>query len=326
MISAVAGTFNILHSGHKELIRKAFEIGDEILIGVTGDGMASSERNEIIPFYIRKRELELFLSTMKKPWRIMEIKDIYGPRELMDEAEILIVSEETFKNGLAVNEDRESRGIKPLELYAIPMTKASDGTKISSSCIMEGKYARSGKIDAIDVVVGSANRVKVEAVRAVLERIYGDVKITAISVDSGVPPQPSEGDTRKGAVNRAKGALGTHDMSFGIEAGVFETEDGLYDIQYCAILDKMGILTVGMGSGFRYPDDISELVRKGYTVGDAVKKTRGDSDIGKKQGAIGILSDGLMDRKSLTEQSVLAAMIPRMKNYNESKDRSNERM
>jgi len=326
MISAVAGTFNILHDGHKELIRKAFEIGDEVLIGMTSDRMASLERKEVVPFYIRRRELETFLSIMKKPWKIMEINDIYGPRELMDDAGILVMSEETFDNGLVVNEERRSRGIRPLELYAIPMTKASDGTKISSSCIMEGKYARNGKIDAIDVAVGSANRVKVEAVRAVLERIYGDVRITAVDIDSGVPPQPSEGDTRKGAVNRAKGALGSHDMSFGIEAGVFETEDGLYDIQYCAIVDNKGILSVGMGSGFRYPDDISELVREGYTVGDAVKKARGGSDIGKKQGAIGILSDGLMDRKSLTEQSVLAAMIPRMKNYNGSKDVFNERM
>jgi len=320
MISAVAGTFNILHDGHKELIRRAFEVGDEVLVGVTCDRMAGLERKETVPFYIRKRELELFLSTMKKPWRIMEIGDIYGPRELMDTVGILVVSEETFENGLAVNEERRSRRVRPLELYTIPMSKASDGTKISSSCIMEGKYSKNGKIDAIDVAVGSANRVKVEAVRAVLERIYGDVRITAVDVDSGVPPQPSEGDTRKGAVNRAKGALGSHDMSFGIEAGVFETEDGLYDIQYCAVLDDKGVLSVGMGSGFRYPDDISELVRKGYTVGDAVKKARGDSDIGKKQGAIGILSDGLMDRKSLTEQSVLAAMIPRMKNYNMGKD------
>ena len=319
MISVVAGTFNILHDGHKELIRKAFEVGDEILIGVTSDRMSCSGRNETVPFYMRKRELEIFLSETKKPWRIMEIDDIYGPKELMDKAEILVVSEETFENGLTVNEERKSRGIKPMELYTIPMAKASDGSKISSSCIMEGKYGRNGKIDTIDIAVGSANRVKVEAVRTVLERIYGDVRVTAVDVDSGVPPQPSEGDTRKGAVNRAKNALGSHDMSFGIEAGVFETEDGLYDIQYCAVLDKTGVLSVGMGSGFRYPDDISELVREGYTVGDAVKKARGDSDIGKKQGAIGILSDGLMDRKSLTEQSVLAAMIPRMKNYNKGR-------
>jgi non-canonical (house-cleaning) NTP pyrophosphatase len=42
-------------------------------------------------------------------------------------------------------------------------------------------------------------------------------------------------------------------------------------------------------------------------------KLYGDPDIGKKQGAVGLLSKGMLDRKTLTEQSVTAAMIPRMK-------------
>ena len=43
-----------------------------------------------------------------------------------------------------------------------------------------------------------------------------------------------------------------------------------------------------------------------------MKKVYGENDIGKNQGAIGFLSKGILDRKSLTEQSVLAAMIPRI--------------
>ena len=48
------------------------------------------------------------------------------------------------------------------------------------------------------------------------------------------------------------------------------------------------------------------------TVGDAVHEVYGNTDIGKKQGAVGLLSKGLIDRKTLTEQSVIAAMIPRL--------------
>ena len=72
-------------------------------------------------------------------------------------------------------------------------------------------------------------------------------------------------------------------------------------------------MTYGHGSGFRYPDSIAKLVREGMTVGDAVKQVYGNTEIGKKQGAIGLLSNGLIDRKSLTEQSVIAAMIPRIR-------------
>jgi inosine/xanthosine triphosphatase len=274
--------------------------------------MASGARSSSVPLYVRKKELETFLSGYAKPWRIHEINDIYGPREIMDNAEALVLSEETLANGKVLNDDRKARGIQPLELIVVPLVASFNGTKISASEILKGQYARNGRSDVPDIVVGSVNPVKVEAVRTVMEKIFGNVRITAVEVDTGVPEQPFEEQTREGAVNRAKGALGMHDLSVGIEAGVFETEDGLYDYQYCAVLDRDGKITIGTGMGFRYPDKISDLVRKGYTVGHAVHEIYGDSEIGKKQGAIGLLSKGLVDRKSLTEQSLSAAMVPRL--------------
>jgi non-canonical (house-cleaning) NTP pyrophosphatase len=72
------------------------------------------------------------------------------------------------------------------------------------------------------------------------------------------------------------------------------------------------MLTVGMGPGFAYPEDIADLVRNGYTVAGAIAELYGDKGIGKRQGAIGMLSNGLLDRKTLTEQAVTAAMVPRI--------------
>jgi non-canonical (house-cleaning) NTP pyrophosphatase len=46
----------------------------------------------------------------------------------------------------------------------------------------------------------------------------------------------------------------------------------------------------------------------------------GQKDIGHGQGAIGYLSRGLLERKALTEQSVTAAMVPRL---NDSYDKAN---
>ena len=65
-------------------------------------------------------------------------------------------------------------------------------------------------------------------------------------------------------------AIGDHTLSVGIEAGVFERPSGLYDVQFCAILDRDGRYTIGTGSGFRYPDKVAELVRGGMTVGEAM--------------------------------------------------------
>ena len=312
MISAVAGTFNILHDGHKALLDRAFEVGDLVRIGITSDRMAREGRNSVASVSIRFKEIEDYVRG-KGRYEIFEIDDIYGPAVMMDDVDVLVVSEETLDNGRKVNDERKRRGLKPLELSVVPLVMSDLGEKISARAIIEGRYGRTGNSKVMDIAVGSTNPVKVAAVRSVMERIYGDVRITAVDVPSGVPPQPFEDQTHQGSVNRAKAALGDHEMAVGIEAGVFEMLDGLYDIQHCTIITKDGRMTFGQGSGFRYPDDIAELVRKGLSVGEAVDQIFGDTEIGKKQGAIGLLSNGLMDRKTLTEQSVIAAMVPRMR-------------
>lgn len=309
--AAVAGTFNILHEGHKALIRRAFEIADQVVIGITSDRMASGGRDKHVPMVIRRRELESFVSALGSA-RIFEIDDMYGPDEIMDGVDFLVVSEETLDNGRKVNDRRRSRGLKPMELSVVPLVMSDRGEKISASSILDGRYGRQGKSTVMDISVGSTNMVKVSAVRAVMERVYGDVRITARDVDSGVPPQPFGEQTHQGSLNRARAAIEGHEMAVGIEAGVFEMLDGLYDIQHCTIIDKEGRETYGQGSGFRYPDAVAELVRSGMTVGNSMREIYGDTDIGKKQGAVGLLSKGLIDREKLTEQAVIAAMIPRL--------------
>lgn len=310
--AAVAGTFDVIHDGHLALLRRAFEIGDRVLVGITSDRMASKGRNESIPLSVRLPALERCLEHLGNSYTVFEIDDMYGPAAVMDDADVLVVSEETLGNGRLVNEERSRRGVRPLELSVVPLVNSDDGTKISASAILEGRYGRSGHTSVPDISVGSLNRVKVEAVRNVMERIYGEVRITAVDAKSGVPDQPFGEQTRQGAENRARGALGDHQMSVGIEAGVFEFPDGLYDIQHCCILSKDGRITYGQGSGFRYPDDVAGLVRSGSTVGDAFDTLFGSEGIGKKAGAVGMLSRGLLDRLALTEQSVTAAMIPRI--------------
>lgn len=310
--AAVAGTFDVIHDGHLALLKRAFEIGDRVLVGITSDRMASKGRNESIPLSVRLPALERCLEHLGNSYTVFEIDDMYGPATVMDDADVLVVSEETLGNGRLVNEERSRRGVRPLELSVVPLVNSDDGTKISASAILEGRYGRSGHTSVPDISVGSLNRVKVEAVRNVMERIYGEVRITAVDAKSGVPDQPFGEQTRQGAENRARGALGDHQMSVGIEAGVFEFPDGLYDIQHCCILSKDGRITYGQGSGFRYPDDVAGLVRSGSTVGDAFDTLFGSEGIGKKAGAVGMLSRGLLDRLALTEQSVTAAMIPRI--------------
>lgn len=316
MRTAVAGTFNILHEGHKRLLDRAFEGSDEVLIGITSDKMASSSRDRIVPYNLRKKAVDDYVSRKNIYWTICEINDTMGHATSIKNLDRLVVSEESYENAKLINGERERKGLRPVKIDMIRMV-SKDGDVIHARDIMSGEMSSNGAKDAIVISVGSMNPVKTEAVRSVMERIFGSVRIIPRNVTSDVPEQPWGEDTCQGAINRAKHALVESDMSVGIEAGVFEMYGGLYDIQHCAILDNDGNMTIGMSSGFRYPDDVAELVRKGSTVGSAMKQLHSE-DRGHAEGAVGVLSNGLLDRKELTEQSVIAAMIPRMNELNGS--------
>ena len=168
----------------------------------------------------------------------------------------------------------------------------------------------------MNVIVGSKNPVKLNATRNILRNIYGEIDISSIDVESGVPDQPFGLDeTIKGAVNRAKKAYSDDfDLSVGIESGLMETPNtitGYIDLQWCAIFDGDRI-TLGVSSGFEYPPEVIKEVLNGFEVGDVMDRITGITDLGTKKGAVSYLSKDMLDRTENTEQCVLTAMIPRM--------------
>jgi inosine/xanthosine triphosphatase len=167
----------------------------------------------------------------------------------------------------------------------------------------------------LKVHVGTQNPVKVEAVRAVFARALGPVEVQAVAVDPGVPKEPFGEEIALGAVRRAREALKGADFGVGIEAGlVWHSALQVYfDVQFCAILDREGRLTVGHGSGFVYPPKVIEEVKQGRAVGEVMSELTGIPNIGRKEGSVGYLSKGLLTRTELTEQAVLAALIPRIR-------------
>jgi inosine/xanthosine triphosphatase len=309
----VGGTFNIIHSGHRELLARAFSLADDVLIGITSDAYAARSRDRVNPLKVRIANLEACLQTLGGRYSVHVIEDHLGPAASLEDLDLIVVSEETYRNALHINEVRLANGLDPLEVVMVPMVMAGDGSRLSATQVVRGDYDRSGSQSSLTVAVGSTNPVKVEAVRAVMEKFYGDVRVIPVAVSSGVPEQPWGMETLQGARNRAIAALMDCDLSVGIEAGVFERYDGLYDIQHCAVSDRRGRITYGAGSAFRYPDRVADKVRQGCTVGEAMMDVFHTRDRGDADGAIGVLTQGIMDRKQLTEQAVMAAMVPRLR-------------
>ncbi|WP_019177014.1 inosine/xanthosine triphosphatase [Methanomassiliicoccus luminyensis] len=310
----VGGTFNALHRGHKALLDKAFLSGDEVVVGLTTDAFAAGRKEKVIPYEQRRTELEDYLRAKGRPWAVVPIDTPAGNTDQSSDVSVLVISPETLPGAVAINDARREKGLEPLELVMTPHVLAEDCVPISSGRIMSGEIDGEGRLlRPLVVNVGSDNRIKIDAVRNVLTKLYSSVEVRGVKVVTSVPEQPRGEQTRQGAMERARESIGPADFGIGLEAGVFDAPDGLYDVQYCAVIDKRGHYTVGHGSGFRYPPAVAERVNEGWTVGRSFRELYSWEKDGKKEGAISYLTNGVLKRTELAEQAVLAAMVPRIK-------------
>ena len=320
MRAGVGGTFNVIHKGHELLFETAFTVADSVEVGLTSDDFARSIKSvAVAPYFQRKVRLAKFLERYGKPFDIVMISDMKGTASTSETLDALVVSPETRKNVDEINEARRRNGLRPLKIFTIPEVKADDSRVISSTRIVSGEIDKDGRLlRPLKVAVGSANKVKIDAVRNVFTQAFGLIEVVSVDTPDDIEKQPMEERVPQGAIRRARKAIADvgADFGVGIEAGLFHNKilDRFLDIQYCAIVDASGKMTVGHGPGFEYPPQVIKAVLEGKTVGDTMSKITGIEKIGHKMGSIGYLSDGMIDRTSLTELSVLMALIPRIRN------------
>ena len=138
----------MFHRGHEVLIQAALKISNQVLIGLTTDERASKGRAEsqIKSYSKRKHRLEDWLKSQGVEQRveIVPLNDDWGPAALGKEFEGIIVSQETEDMALALNQVREGKGVDKLKILVVPMVKAYDGHRISSSRIRNGEINSKG--------------------------------------------------------------------------------------------------------------------------------------------------------------------------------------
>lgn len=147
---AVGGTFDELHKGHRRLLAKAFEIGEIVLIGLCTDEFVRKMGKPHItaPYEVRLRELQDFMkkSKLNAKTEIIPLSDPYG-NTLTDKCiEALVVSEETEKIALKINQKRSQRQLPPLKIITINMVPAENYKPISTTRIREGEIDREGHL------------------------------------------------------------------------------------------------------------------------------------------------------------------------------------
>lgn len=141
---AVGGTFDLFHKGHKELLKKAVDLGEHLTIGITSDNFA---KGDVEPYSIRRASVEVYLGKLgSQRHDIVKLEEPFGPAINDESMDAIVVSEETFNRAIELNKIRRSNGLTELEIYKIQMVLADDKNVLSSTRIRSGEIDREGRI------------------------------------------------------------------------------------------------------------------------------------------------------------------------------------
>ena len=166
----------------------------------------------------------------------------------------------------------------------------------------------------IKIAVASKNPVKLDAIREALSVFLNDTtNVLGVSVESNVPDQPmSDSETLLGATNRVKSAQDQfpgHDFYIGIEGGVEDSASGLMAFAWIVISNGQKTGRARTASFF-LPPRVADLVHQGYELGDADDIVFSKNNSKQQNGAIGLLTQDVITRKSLYLPAVQMAFIP----------------
>ncbi|MCZ2723166.1 inosine/xanthosine triphosphatase [Marinomonas sp. 15G1-11] len=170
----------------------------------------------------------------------------------------------------------------------------------------------------LNVVVGSMNPVKVNAVQKAMSQLYPEHKMhcRGIKAPSGVADQPmTSKSTREGALNRAlfckqqSKPEDRMDYFIAFEGGVDLFEDGPATFAYVAILhhEKQ---SVGCSARLPLPRSIYNDLADGKELGHVMDQRFHTHNIKQQGGAIGLLTNNNATRTSTYTEALILAMAP----------------
>ena len=149
-IVAVGGTFDEFHKGHRELLLKAFEVGEHVQVGVSTDDLVQKmgKPHLIATYDVRVEELKSFLrrNGVLDRAEIVPLYSPYGITLTSKELEGIVVSRETENVAKEINEKRRAEGLRPLEVFVIEMVPAENSAPISTTRIRSLEIDREGRL------------------------------------------------------------------------------------------------------------------------------------------------------------------------------------
>jgi pantetheine-phosphate adenylyltransferase len=148
-VACLGGTFNRLHAGHRLLFKTAFEVADLVRVGVTSDALVRAMRgpkaSHVRPYVQRAAHVERLLRPFgQERFAVVALEDPLAPVG-RPEFDAIVVSPDTHKTALVINERRQAAGLPALKVVVVPLLLAHDGKPISSTRVLEGLIDEEGK-------------------------------------------------------------------------------------------------------------------------------------------------------------------------------------
>ncbi|MBT3406859.1 inosine/xanthosine triphosphatase [Candidatus Woesearchaeota archaeon] len=163
------------------------------------------------------------------------------------------------------------------------------------------------------ILVGSKNPVKIESVKEAFAKLYENIEVEGISVESNVPDQPLNKETFEGARNRAlelRKLQSDADFFVGIEGGIADICGTWFSFGAVHIINKDGKEGKGTSPHFLLPDKVIKRLQQREELGIIMDEITKESNTKQKGGAIGFFTNGVMTRKELYVGGIITALIP----------------
>jgi inosine/xanthosine triphosphatase len=167
----------------------------------------------------------------------------------------------------------------------------------------------------IKVYIGSINPVKIECTRQAFQKVFRhkDFVFAGKDASSGVSDQPmSDRETYEGARNRAinlRNNFPDGDFWVGIEGGVESINQDMHAFAWMVVFNG-SMQGEARTATFILPTPIKELINQGIELGHADDIVFKRINSKQKDGAVGILTHGLIDRINYYEPAIILALIP----------------
>ena len=168
------------------------------------------------------------------------------------------------------------------------------------------------------IIIASKNPVKINAFSLGYQSMFPEKnnEIIGVSVPSDVSDQPmTDKETLDGARNRAANARKANpDASLwvGIEGGIEDSQQGMHAFAWVVIQSASQTGEARTGT-FMLPNEVARLVRQGIELGEADDIVFDRTNSKQEDGAVGLLTEGLIDRTKYYEHAVVLALIPFLK-------------